>query len=402
MAQKEEIDFKLAAEQLRTGKPLFGEGGALAPMLEKILNAALEGEMDAHLTPESRASGNRRNGKISKSVQTKYGEVIVETPRDRDGSFTPEIVQKRETILAESMADQIIGMYATGTSTREISSYFEREFRTRLSADTISAITDRILPEITSWRSRALDKVYGICWLDAIHYKVKDDSGRATSRAIYNILGVKKEGQKELLGMYIANSEGANFWLEVLTDLHNRGVEDILICCIDGLKGFPEAIKSVFPNTALQLCVVHQILNTIKRISSKHQKEFIQDLKRIYKAVNKEVAEIELDNLEAKWGKQYPIVIKSWRDNWERLSEYFQYTEEIRHLIYTTNIVEGYHRQIRKVTKNKGVFPNDKSVLKLVYLAYRDISKKWKRPIANWALISQQLAIKFGDRYEIM
>ena len=300
------------------------------------------------------------------------------------------------------MADQIIGMYAVGTSTRKISSYFEREFKTKLSAETISAITDRILPEITEWKSRSLDNVYGICWLDAIHYKVKDESGRAVTRVIYNILGINKEGEKELLGMYIAKSEGANFWLEVLSDLHNRGVEDILICCIDGLKGFLEAIQSVFPNASVQLCIVHQIRNSIKHISSKHQKEFIQDLKLIYKAVNKEKAEVELESLETKWGKQYPIVIKSWKDDWERLSEYFQYTEEIRHLIYTTNIVEGYHRQIRKVTKNKGVFPNDTSLIKLVYLAYRDISKKWKRPIANWALISQQLAIKFGDRYEIM
>ena len=211
----EEIDYKLAAEQLRTGKVLFGKGGALAPMLERILNAALEGEMDAHLSAESRESGNRRNGKMSKTVQTPYGEVTVATPRDRDGSFDPQTVRKRETILAEGMADQIIGMYAFGTSTREISRYFEREFNTTLSAETISAITDRVLPEIKEWKSRSLDAVYSICWLDAIHYKVKDDSGRAVTRAIYNVLGINKEGHKELLGMYVAKSEGANFWLEL-------------------------------------------------------------------------------------------------------------------------------------------------------------------------------------------
>ena len=242
MMSNEEIDYKLAAEQLRTGKPLFGKDGALAPMLERILNAALEGEMDAHLSEESRESGNRRNGKMSKTVQTQYGEVTVETPRDRNGSFDPQTVRKRETILAEGMADQIIGMYAFGTSTREISSYFEREFNTRLSAETISAITDRVLPEIKEWKSRSLDAVYAICWLDAIHYKVKDDTGRAVTRAVYNVLGINKEGHKELLGMYVAKSEGANFWLEVLTDLQNRGVEDIMICCVDGLKGFPDAI----------------------------------------------------------------------------------------------------------------------------------------------------------------
>ena len=402
MMANEEIDYKLAAEQLRTGKPLFGKDGALAPMLERILNAALEGEMDAHLSEESRDSGNRRNGKMSKTVQTQYGEVTVDTPRDRDGSFDPQTVRKRETILAEGMADQIIGMYAFGTSTREISRYFEREFNTRLSAETISAITDRVLPEIKEWKSRSLDTVYAICWLDAIHYKVKDDSGRAVTRAIYNVLGINKDGHKELLGMYIAKSEGANFWLEVLTDLQNRGVEDIMICCVDGLKGFPDAIQSVFPKTAVQLCIVHQIRNSIKYVGSKHQKEFLKDLKLVYSAVSKDAAEAELDNLEAKWGERYPIVIKSWRDNWERLTEFFQYTKEIRRLIYTTNTVEGYHRQIRKVTKNKGVFPSDTALEKLVYLAYRNIREKWTMPLSNWALISQQLAIKFGDRYEIM
>ena len=402
MMTKEEIDYKLAAEQLRTGKPLFGKDGALAPMLERILNAALEGEMDAHLSDESRSSGNRRNGKMPKTLQTQYGEVTVETPRDRDGSFDPQTVRKRETILAEGMADQIIGMYAFGTSTREISKYFEREFNTKLSAETISAITDRVLPEIKEWKSRSLDPVYAICWLDAVHYKVKDDSGRAVTRAVYNVLGVNKEGHKELLGMYVARSEGANFWLEVLTDLQNRGVEDIMICSVDGLKGFPDAIRSVFPNTAVQLCIVHQIRNSIKYVGSKHQKEFLRALKLVYGAVSKEAAEAELDKLEAKWGERYPIVIKSWRDNWERLSEFFQYTREIRRLIYTTNTVEGYHRQIRKVTKNKGVFPSDTALEKLVYLAYRNIREKWTMPLANWALISQQLAIKFGDRFKIM
>ena len=357
-----EIDYKKAAQQLRSGEALFGKDGALAPLLERILNSALEGEMDAHLSEEERSSGNRRNGKMSKKVQTKYGEVTIETPRDRDGTFQPETVKKRETILANGMADQIIEMYAMGTSTRDISSYFEREFNTTLSADTISSITDRVLPEITAWKSRMLDPVYAICWLDAIHYKVKDENGRAVTRAIYNILG----------------------------------------CCIDGLKGFPDAIQSVFPESSVQLCIVHQIRNSIKYVGSKHQKEFIKDLRTVYGAVNKDSAAANLDLLESKWGEMYPIVIKSWRDNWERLTEYFQYTPAIRKLIYTTNTVEGYHRQVRKVTKTKGVFPTDNSLEKLVYLAYRNIRKKWTMPLANWGQISQQLAIKFGDRFKIM
>jgi putative transposase len=366
------------------------------------LNAALEGEMDAHLSKEEGSKANRRNGKMPKQVQTRYGEVNIEPPRDRDGSFAPQIVKKRETILAEGMADQIINMYAFGTSTRDISKYFEREFDTKLSAETISSITDRVLPEIKAWRSRMLDPVYAVCWLDAIHYKVKDETGRAVTRAIYNVLGINKDGHKELLGMYISKSEGANFWLEVLTDLQNRGVQDILICCVDGLKGFPDAIQSVFPETSVQLCIVHQIRNSIKYVGSKHQKEFLRDLKTVYSAVSKETAETQLDALDNRWGEMYPIVIKSWRDNWERLTEYFQYTPAIRKIIYTTNTVEGYHRQVRKVTKNKGVFPSDTALEKLVYLAYRNIHEKWTMPLANWALISQQLAIKFGERFEIM
>ena len=378
---KEEFDFESiknkAIEQLKAGKPLLGKDGAFAPLLESILNAALEGEMDAHLTEEERQMGNRRNGKMQKQVQTPLGEVTVSTPRDRNSSFDPQFIKKRETILAEGVADRIIGLYALGNSTREISDWMEENLGNRVSADTISAITDRVLPEIKAWKSRMLDSVYPIVWMDAIHYKVTDERGCAVTRAIYNVLGIDREGHKELLGMYISRNEGANFWLNVLTDLQNRGVEDILIACIDGLRGFPEAIQSVYPNTAVQLCVVHQIRNSIKYVN-------------------------ELLKLEDKWGEQYPIVIRSWQENWDKLSEYFQYTPAIRKLIYTTNTVEGYHRQIRKVTKNKGVFPSDTALEKLVYLAYRNIRKKWTMPLANWATISQQLAIKFGERFKLL
>ena len=397
----EEIKNK-ALEQLKSGKPLLGKDGAFAPLLESILNAALEGEMDAHLTCEERGLGNRRNGKMPKQVQTPLGEVTVSTPRDRTSSFEPQFIKKRETILAEGVADRIIGLYALGNSTRQISDWMEENLGNRVSADTISAITDRVLPEIKAWRSRPLENVYPIVWMDAIHYKVMDDSGRSVSRAIYNVLGIDKEGHKDVLGMYISKSEGANFWLSVLTDLQNRGVQDILIACIDNLKGFADAISSVFPNTIVQLCVVHQIRNSCKYVGSKHQKEFLKDLKTVYQAVNRETAETNLDNIAIKWGEQYPIVIKSWRDNWERLSAYFDYTEGIRRMIYTTNTVEGYHRQLRKVTKNKGVFPNDTALEKLVYLAYRNIRKKWSMPLANWGTTAQQLAIKFGERFNIL
>jgi Transposase and inactivated derivatives len=397
----EEIKNKALA-QLKSGKSLLGKDGAFAPLLESILNAALEGEMDAHLDDDERDSGNRRNGKMHKQVQTPLGEVTVSTPRDRHSTFDPQFIKKRETILAENVADRIIGLYALGNSTRQISDWMEENLGNRVSADTISSITDRVLPEIKVWRSRPLDQVYAIVWMDAIHYKVFDESGRSVSRAIYNVIGIDKEGQKDVLGMYISKSEGANFWLSVLTDLQNRGVHDILIACIDNLSGFADAIESVFPDTTVQLCVVHQIRNSCKYVGSKHQKEFLKDLKLVYKAVNKETAESKLDDLELKWGEQYPIVIKSWRDNWERLTAYFDYTEGIRRIIYTTNTVEGYHRQLRKVTKNKGVFPNDTALEKLVYLAYRNIRKKWTMPVSNWGTTAQQLAIKFGQRFKLL
>lgn len=392
-----------AKDQFKNGTPLFGKGGAFHRILEDFLNAALEGEMDSHLSEtKSQDTSNRRNGKMRKNVQTEYGPVVVETPRDRAGSFSPETVQKRQTILAEGLSDKIISLYATGQSMKQISDFLEENYGTRISKETISNITDKVWPEIKAWRSRTLDKVYPIVWMDAIHYKVRDDNGTATSRAIYNVLGVDREGHKDLLGMYVSHSEGANFWLDVLTDLQSRGVRDILIACVDGLTGFPDAIQSIFPQTDVQLCIVHQIRNSVKYVGSKHKKDFLKDLKCVYAAPNKEKAETELDNLESKWGEQYPIVIKSWRDKWDNLSHYFQYTESIRRIIYTTNIVEGYHRQVRKITKTKGVFPSDDALLKLVYLAYRNIKKKWTMPLANWGLTAQQLAIKFGDRFKIL
>ena len=401
-----EFDFEsfkaVALEQLKAGRSLTGKDGVLAPLLENLLNAALEGEMDAHLDDDERTAGNRRNGYTGKHVQSSLGELNISTPRDRDATFDPVTVKKRERILADSLADRIIGLYAVGTSTREISRLMEEQFGNRISPETISSITDRVLPELQSWRNRTLDAVYPIVWLDGIHYKVMDDKNRPVSRVIYNVLALTADGRKELLGMYIAKSEGANFWLSVLADLQNRGVNDILIACVDGLKGFPDAIASVFPQTTVQLCIIHQIRSSVRYVASKNQKEFMGDLKRVYGAVNKDAAEDALLDLEQKWGEQYPVVIRSWQENWERLSAYFAYTEPIRRLIYTTNTVEGYHRQLRKVTKNKGVFTNDTALEKLVYMAYTRICKRWTMPIPNWGQTAQQLAIAFGDRFRLI
>jgi len=397
------LEFKARAlESLKAGKPLTGKEGVLAPLLENLLNAALEGEMDAHMNEEERELGNRRNGYGTKQVQSSLGELTIQTPRDREATFDPQVVKKRERILADSLSERIIGLYALGTSTREISDLLEEQFGNKISAETISAITDRVLPELQSWRNRILDTVYPIVWLDAIHYKVMDDKNRPVSRAIYNVLALTTEGRKELLGMYIAKSEGANFWLGVLTDLQNRGVQDILIASVDGLKGFPEAIASIFPQTTVQLCIIHQIRNSVKYVASKAQKEFMSDLKKVYKAVNRDAAEDALLELEQKWGEQYPVVIRSWHDNWERLSAYFAYAEPIRRIIYTTNTVEGYHRQLRKVTKNKGVFTSDTALEKLVYMAYTRIRRKWSQPVQNWGQTAQQLAIIFGDRFRLL
>jgi putative transposase len=393
---------KKALEQFRSGKSLTGKGGAFAPLLKQFLEAALQSELEEHLRSDDVVEAdNRKNGKVSKTVKTNDGEVEIITSRDRNGSFEPSILKKRETILADSLQDRIIGMYGIGMSLRDISAHIKEMYDMDISHDTLSSITERIMPLVKEWQSRPLDELYCIVWMDAMHYKVKDQ-GRVKSRAVYNILGINKEGKKDLLGVYVSENEGANFWLGVLSDLHNRGLKDILIACIDNLNGFEQAIISLFPKTEVQSCVVHQIRNSLKYVASKDQKEFIADLKPVYKAPTKDMAEVNLEKLAEKWSKKYPVVIKSWQDNWHKLSTYFKYTEDIRRIIYTTNTIEGFHRQVRKVTKNKGVFPSDDALLKLVYLAYKNISKKWTQPLQNWSLTVSQLSIYFEGRLKLM
>jgi transposase-like protein len=387
-------------EEFRSGKPMFGKGGALAPILKHFLESALESEMEHHLDAPERAQGNRMNGKISKQLKTSDGIIDLESNRDRLGSFEPSIVKKRETILAESLEPRILGMYGLGMSFRDMSSHLKEIYDMDISHDTLSSITDKIIPKVKEWQSRPLDPLWCIVWMDAMHYKVREE-GRTISKAVYNILGIDKEGHKEVLGAYVSDSEGANFWLSVLTDLQQRGVKDILIASIDNLKGFSEAINSIYPQTEVQSCIVHQVRNSLKYVASKDQKEFMKDLKPVYRAENKALAEDRLDSFEEKWGKKYPKVIESWRNNWEKLSTYFKYSEQIRRLIYTTNAIEGYHRQIRKVTKTKGAFPNDMALLKLIYLAQNNISAKWTSALQNWGQTAQQLSIWFGDRMEL-
>jgi|TARA_R110002126_G_C10489807_1_gene503460 putative transposase len=401
MTQKEqELLEKKALDQLLTGKSLFGKEGAFAPMLKSFIEKALESEMEHHLSCVSSDGKNKRNGKGKKTIKSGLGTFEIQTPTDRNSSFEPELVKKRQTILAENLSEKIIGLYGLGMGLRDISSHIKEMYDTDISHTVLSQITDKIIPDIKAWQSRPLESIYCIVWLDAMHYKVRID-GKVQHKALYNILGINKEGRKEILGMYISQSEGANFWLQVLTDLEQRGLKDILIACTDNLKGFSEAILSIFPKTQIQKCIVHQIRNSLKYVASKDQKEFIKDLKLVYKAINKSVAEDELLNLEEKWGDKYPIVIESWQRNWEELSQYFEFTEPIRRIIYTTNAVEGFHRQVRKVTKTKGAFVNDMALLKLVYLATKNIEKKWTSPLHNWSLIIQQLYIKFGQRIQL-
>ncbi|MEJ1242557.1 IS256 family transposase [Chryseolinea sp. T2] len=406
MEEKKEEQFNLeeikkkALEQFRAGKSLYGKDGAFAPLLKSFLEAALDGELDAHLDDEERAGGNRRNGKTRKTVQTNSGPVEIETSRDRSGTFEPELIRKRETVLADTLESKILGMYGLGMSFRDISSHLKEVYDADISHETLSTITDRIIPAIREWQARPLESLYCIVWLDAMHYKVKDQ-GKMVSRAVYHILGIDTEGRKELLGMYVSESEGANFWLGVLSDLRNRGLEDILIACIDNLKGFAEAIQTTFPKTEVQSCIVHQIRNSLKYVATKDQRPFLADLKEVYQATTKEFAEQQLNTLEEKWGKKYAIVINSWRNNWPKLSAYFKYETPIRKLIYTTNTIEGFHRQLRKVTKTKGAFPSDMALLKLIYLAYTHIRKKWTSPLQNWSITVSQLSIWFEGRLKL-
>ena len=399
--KESDFDFEsmkdLALEQLRSGESLYGKNGAFAPLMKKFLEAALEAEMESHLDEAERSGGNRRNGKSSKQIRTSDGTIEIDTRRDRRSNFEPQLIKKRETILADSLEKKILGMYGLGMSLRDISNHIKEMYDTDISHSTLSSITDKIIPQVKEWQSRSLDSLYTIVWMDAMHYKVKEDH-RFVSRAVYNILGIDRNGHKHLLGMYVSENEGANFWLSVLTDLQNRGVEDILIACIDNLKGFSEAIQSVFPDTEVQTCVVHQIRNSLKYVASKGQKEFMNDLKPLYRADTLDLAELRMDELQDKWGEKYPVVIDSWRRNWDRLTTYFRYDKSIRKLIYTTNTIEGFHRQVRKVTKTKGAFTSDIALLKLIYLAHNNIKKKWTMPLANWGTTAQKLAIWFPGR----
>lgn len=391
------FDFEQALKDLQSGKSLTGKDSVLGPLIKQLTEAALNAELEQHLENEDQS--NRKNGRTSKTVKHSSGSFELDAPRDRNGTFEPQLIKKNQTTLTDEIDRKILSMFSMGMSYRDINKHVEDMYGLNVSTGTINSVTEKLIPELKAWQQRPLDSHYPIVWLDAIHYKVKEN-GRYISKAVYTLLALNMQGQKEILGLHLSENEGANYWLSVLTDLNNRGVKDILIACVDGLTGFPEAIAAIFPETEVQLCVIHQIRNSMKYVASKNQKAFMADLKPVYKAVTKEAAELALDELEAKWGASYPLVINSWRRKWPNLSHYFKYPEHIRKVIYTTNAVEAVHRQFRKLTKTKGAFPNENSLLKLLYAGILNASEKWTMPIHNWSLCLSQLAIYFEGRLD--
>jgi transposase-like protein len=395
-------------QELGSAKSLddfFGRDGILARLFATTIEQMLEAELSSHLgyeryEPSGRNSGNSRNGKRGRNLRTSAGDVSIQVPRDRNSEFQPALLDKYQTSTNE-LEEKIIGLYAKGVSTRDIQETLAELYGVEVSAQTISSVTDKVWGLVEAWQSRPLSSVYPIIYLDAIHYKIRRD-GRVLNTAVYIVLGVDVDGQRDVLGHWVGDgAEGANFWLSVVSDLQARGVEDIFIACIDGLAGFKQAIKAVFPQTEIQRCIIHQIRASLAYVSWKDRKAFVADLRQIYQAATREAAEEKLLELSERWGKQYAMAVRSWEHNWEDLATMFDYPAEIRRLIYTTNTVEGYNRQVRKVTKTKGALPSGEATRKLLYLVTQDIVRKWDKPLSNWAKIRNQLAIRFEGRFPL-
>ena len=380
----------------------YGKDGIFARLFSKTIEEMLEAELSSELgyeryEAEGRNSGNSRNGHYTRKMRTSGGDAEIKVPRDRNGEFQSALLKKNSNEIEQ----KITAMYAKGMSTRDIQDMLSELYGIDVSPDTISAITEKVWPLVEAWQNRPLAPMYAILYLDAIHIKLKRD-GKIDNVAVYNVLGVDLDGHREILGHWVGDgAEGANFWLSVVTDLQNRGVQDVFIAAIDGLTGFKDAIQSVFPKTQVQRCVIHQIRQSLKYVVWKDRKAFVADLKTVYQAATREKAEANLVQLAQTWDNKYGAAVRSWQNNWDDLATFFEFPKEIRRLIYTTNTVEGYHRQLRKVIKNKGSFPTEQSVRKLLYLATMNITRKWTAPIRNWPLILNQLAIRFDDRMPV-
>ncbi len=393
------IDSLLA--DYKKPEDLIGENGLLKQLTKRLVERALQAEMAQHLghakgDSVANAIGNTRNGKSRKTLKGEFGELPIEIPRDRHGSFEPQIIPKHQTRW-DGFDDKILSLYARGMTVREIQSHLEEMYGAEVSPTLISSVTEAVMEDAKAWQSRPLDALYPIVYLDCIHVKVRD-GGVVRAKAVYLALGINMAGEKEILGLWIAQTEGAKFWLQVVTELKNRGVQDIFIACVDGLKGFPEAIEAVYPKTAVQLCIVHMVRNSLNYVSWKLRKAVAADLRSIYTAATENEAQMRLEEFEAKWGADYPTIVKSWRSNWARITPFFEYPPEIRKVIYTTNAIESVNMSLRKITKNRGSFPSDDALLKLFYLALNNISKKWTMPIRDWKAALTRFTIQFEER----
>lgn len=395
---KEQLRSLIQEENIKTTDDIQR---VLKEMFGDVLQEALDAELGHNLGYEKndaagKGTANRRNGHSAKTVRSEYGDVELAIPRDRDGEFEPVIVKKHQKNVA-GIEDQIISLYARGVSTREIQDHFQQLYGVEVSPALISNVTNKIMPVVKEWQNRPLQNIYAVVFLDAIHFKVKQD-GQIVNKAAYMVLGIDLDGQKDVLGIWIGEHESAKFWLSVLNELRNRGVQDILITCVDNLTGFNEAIAACYPTTEIQKCIVHQIRNSIRYVSYKDVKKITAALKPIYTASSETAAREELDRFEQSWGTKYPLIVRSWQNNWAEISTFFKYPPEIRKIIYTTNVIESYHRQLRKVTKAKSIFPTDDALLKMLYLATQDVLRKWTGRIHNWGQILLQLSIFFPDK----
>ena len=404
LTKEEKRRKELVRELLKVSPVKNGEdiNELMKEFIAEMVGGVLEGERDDYLDydrydTENKKTTNSRNGYGEKTLHTTYGDTPLKVPRDRDGEYDPVIIKKYQKTVNADIENKIISMYAKGMTTADMEDHLKEMYGIEISDSTISRITDRILPIAKEWQSRPLENIYAVVFLDAIHYKVRSE-GRIIKKAVYIAIGIDLDGNKDVLGLWVGENESSKFWLGILNGLKNRGVEDILITCVDGLTGFNEAIAAAYPKTEIQRCIIHQIRNSTKYVSYKDIKKLMIDLKRVYKAPTEEDALLSLEEFAEIWGKKYPKIADSWRRNWPELSTYFKYPQSVRTLIYTTNTIENFNRQLRKVTKNKSVFPTDDSLFKMLYLATRDITKKWSMRRKNWGEIHSQLAIYFNER----
>ena len=380
---------------------LLGKDGLLKELTKRLLEKAMESELTHHLgyekhSPAGKKSGNSRNGKSSKTLKGDFGEMPIEVPRDRNGDFNPQIIPKHQTRFS-GFDDKIISMYARGMTTRDIQDHLQEIYGVEVSPDLISTVTDAVINDVKEWQSRPLDEIYPILYLDATIVKVRSE-GRVINKSAYLAIGINLEGIKDVLGIWIEQTEGAKFWLKIMTEIKNRGVKDIFIACVDGLKGFPEAIEATFPQAEVQLCVVHMIRNSLRYVSWKDRKALASDLKGVYHASSEDEASENLGAFARKWDGRYPTISKSWQANWQRVIPFFAYPEEIRRIIYTTNAIESLNNTLKKTIKNRASFPNDEAAVKLLYLSLRNIQKKWTMPARHWGKALNQFAILYSDR----